>query len=68
MNKLIKLDEKSIKINELITMFILSLDVAISSKRQYTNSLQQYFNWLDVKKYDLTSAAGFRSLNINKTC
>jgi len=57
MNKLVKLDEKSIRINELITMFILSLDVKDSSKRQYTNSLQQYFNWLDVKKYDLNQCS-----------
>ena len=57
MNEIKILDEKQIRIQELITTFILSLDVRESSKKQYTNSLQQYFNWLAVKKYDLNQCS-----------
>lgn len=55
MNEIKLLDEKQIRINELITTFILSLDVKDSSKRQYTNSLQQYFAWIESKGYELNN-------------
>ena len=55
MNHIVHLDEKSIRINELITTFILAQDVKPSSKRQYDNSLRQYFAWVDNKNLDLST-------------
>jgi len=55
MNEVKILDQKQVKINELITMFILSQDVAPTSKKQYENSLRRYFTWIDSKGYELNS-------------
>jgi hypothetical protein len=43
MNKLALSSDKNIRINELITTFILAQDVKPTSKKQYKGSLKQYF-------------------------
>ena len=55
MNELKLLNQKQIKVNELITLFILSQDVAVTSKKQYENSLRRYFAWVDNKGYELNN-------------
>jgi integrase/recombinase XerC/integrase/recombinase XerD len=53
MEHLAIINQREIEVNNLISAFILSQDVTASSKRQYKNSLQQYFRWVDKKKYNL---------------
>jgi len=53
MKTLALLDQKQIEVNNLITAFILSCDVAITSKRQYENCTRQFFRWIEKKQYEL---------------
>ena len=55
MNKIQVIDQKQVKINEIITLFILSVDVALTSKRQYENCLRRWFVWVDSKGYELNN-------------
>lgn len=55
MNELQVIDQKQLKINSIISLFILSQDVKPTSKKQYENSLKRYFAWVDTKGYELNN-------------
>ena len=54
MNELTTINQHELRINELITTIILAQDVKPSSKRQYIDSLRQYFAWADQNQYNFS--------------